>query len=187
MPTLAGDLVARVADDGDRPELGSFCCGPRTVYAKAEKEVDELVAAWCVRDPLRKNMVLRVTCEEPPGSIVGVAGLERGDIAFQNPRFSTPYRDAAYVAVIGVSERYRDDNDPYRTKAGDRMGDVLLHDMLLHIKKNWRGGMPWVFTAVDPDNESSVLLFERHGFDYMFRLAAKGDAMFRRRKNLRVS
>jgi hypothetical protein len=171
MPTLAGDLVARVAGDSDRADLGGFRCGPHTIYPEAEREVDSLVALWVARAPERKDMLLRITREEPPGSVMGVAGLERGDMTFQNPKFSAPYRDA---------------DDPYRTKTDVRMGDFLLHDTLLHIKKNWRGGMPWVFTAVHPDNEPSVSLFKRHGFEFMFRLPPKGDAIYRRPKNLKV-
>jgi ribosomal protein S18 acetylase RimI-like enzyme len=187
MPILAGDLVPGTEDATCCADLKNFKCGPGTISPKAESEVDNIVAAACdLNAAERKNMIMRVTREVPPGAVVGVAGLERGDFVFPHPKFTAPYKDAAYVAVIGISEQYRDDKDPFRTKDDGRLGDFLLHDLLMHVKANWRGGMPWVFVAVNPDNDSSVSLFERHDFEYMFRLAPNGDAMFRRPKNLKV-
>jgi hypothetical protein len=187
MPALAGDLVTRTEDATCCTDLVGFKCGPGTLSPKAEREVNDILAVACdLNAPERKNMIVRVTREEPPGTIVGVAGLERGDMAFQHPKFTAPYKDAAYVAVIGVSEHYRSKDDPFRTKEGGRLGDFLLYDVLQHVKKNWRGGMPWVFAAINPDNAPSRVLFERHGFQFMFRLGPDGDAMFRRPKNLKV-
>jgi ribosomal protein S18 acetylase RimI-like enzyme len=187
MPTLAGDLVCRTEDATSCKDLADFKCGPGTLSPKAEQEVNDIVAVACdLQAAERKNMILRVAREEPPGSVVGVVGLERGDMQFQHPQFTAPYKDAAYVAVIGLSKHYRDPDNRFLTKDGHRLGDSLLHDVLLHVKKNWRGGMPWVFAAINPDNGPSRSLFERHGFEYMFRMAADGDAMFRRPKNLKV-
>jgi ribosomal protein S18 acetylase RimI-like enzyme len=187
MPTLAGALVSRTEDATCCDELKAFSCGPGTIFPKAEEEVDAIVRVACdLNSPERKNMITRVTREEPPGSIVGITGLERGDMQFQHPRYAAPYRDAAYVAVIGVSSEYRSGTDPYRTPLGGRLGDHLLNELLLYVKQSWRGGMPWVFTAVNPDNASSREMFERFDFEFMFRMAPEGDAMFRRPKNLKV-
>ena len=187
MPILAGDLVSRTEDATRCADLTGFRCGPGTLSPKAEQEVKDMVTAACdLKSPERKNMIVRVTREEPPGSVVGIMGLERGDIQFQHPKFTAPYKDTAYVAVIGLSEQYRDDADPFRTKEAGRLGDHLLRDALLYVKKTWSGGMPWMFAAVNPDNDPSRSLFERHGFEFMFRLAPTGDAMFRRPKNLKV-
>jgi hypothetical protein len=186
MPTLAGDLVSRTEDATSCADLKSFRCGTGTIFPKAEKEVDDIIANACnLNVPERKNMIVRVTREVPPSAIVGVSGLEQGGIAFPHPKF-TPhaYKDAAYVAVIGLSEHYRDDQDPFRTREGGRLGDVVLHDLLLHVKKTWRGGMPWVLALVDPDNESSRDLFERH--DFRLFLESTPDSLFRRPKNLKV-
>jgi len=187
MPILTGDLVARTEDATSCADLQNFKCGPGTVFPKAEKEVDDIIAACCACCSGRQNTVVRVTREEPPGTIVGVTGLERGGLALQHPKY-TPYayKEAAYVAVIGLSESYRDDEDPFRTKDDGRLGDFLLYDLLLHIKKTWRGGMPWVLSLVDPDNDSSRALFERHDFELYLRLGPKSDALFRRPKNRKV-
>lgn len=187
MPVLLGDLIARTEDATRCAELKTFKCGPGTVAAKAEAEVDNLVAVCCTGEAPRQNTIIRVTREEPPGNIVGVTGLERGGLALEHPKY-TPYayKDAAYVAMIGLSERYRDHQDPYRSKDGGRLGDFLLHDLLLHVKKTWRGGMPWVQALVDPDNGPSRDLFERHGFELHLSLGPKSDALFRRPKNLKV-
>ena len=100
-----------------------------------------------------------------------MTGLERGSLNFPHPKY-TPhaYKDAAYVAAIGVSEHYRDKDDPFRTKDDERLGDVLLHDLLLYVKKTWRGGMPWVLALVDLNNGPSRDLFERHDFQAVSRI-----------------
>jgi hypothetical protein len=187
MPTLTGDFVARTEDATKCADLHSFKCGPGTIFPKAEKEVDNIVSVCCAGVPPRQNTIIRVTREEPPGAIVGVTGLERGGLTIQHPKY-TPhaYKDAAYVAVIGLSEHYRDDQDSFRTKYGGRLGDFLLHDLLLHVKKTWRGGMPWVLALVDPANNASRLLFERHDFELFIDLGPGSDALFRRPKNLKV-
>lgn len=186
MTTLAGDLVSRTEDATCCADLKGFKCGPGTLFPKAEKEVDGIVTLACdLNAPERKNMLVRVTREEPPGSIVGVTGLEHGPLNIQHPKY-TPhaYKDAAYVATIGLSQHYRDDKDPFRTKDDGRLGDALMTDLLRYIKKTWRGGMPWVLALVDPDNPPSRELFERHDFELFLRL--EPDSLFRRRKNLKV-
>jgi hypothetical protein len=186
MPTVAGDLVSCTEVATNCADLPGFRCGPGTLFPKAEKEVDDIIALACdPTAPERKNMTLRVTREVPPGAIVGVAGLERGPLAIQHPKYRPhAYKDAAYVATIGLSEHYRDAEDPFRTRDGDRLGDVLMVDLLRYVKKNWRGGMPWCLALVDPDNGPSRDLFERHDFELFLPLPA--DSLFRRPKNLKL-
>ncbi|HEX3909898.1 MAG TPA: hypothetical protein VHW67_04250 [Solirubrobacteraceae bacterium] len=160
------------------------------MFPKAETEADNIVATACdLNVPERKNLILRVTREEPPGAVVGVAGLESGGLAIQHPKY-TPhaYKDAQYVAVIGLSEPYRslDPDDPFTSKEGERLGDVLMLDLLRYVKKNTRGGMPWILALVNPDNGPSCALFERHGFEQFIRFGVGSDALFRRPKNLKV-
>jgi hypothetical protein len=95
------------------------------------------------------------------------------------------YTDAAYIAVIGLSGQFRssDPDDPWKTKAGERLGDYLMSDALRFVKREWRGGMPWCLTLVDPTNDPSRTLFERHDFVLFIQL---GDALYRRPKNRRL-
>jgi hypothetical protein len=186
MPTLAGDLMSRTEDATCCADLRNFKCGPGTIFPKAETAIDDIVRLACdLNATQRKNMIVRVTREQPPNSIVGLTGIERGPVAIQHPKF-TPhaYKDAAYVAAIALSEHYRNHPDPFRAKDGGRLGDFIMLDALRYINKNWRGGMPWVLALVDLENGPSREMFERHDFELFLRLTP--DSLFRRRKNLKV-
>jgi hypothetical protein len=139
-----GDLVARVEAATSCRELLKFRCGPGTLFPKAEDEVHKILSIACdPSDPRRKEMTLQVAREEPCRAIVGVVGIERGPLQIQHTKY-TPhaYKDAAYIAVLALSEHYRTDdpNDPWETKDGERLGDALMHAALRHIKKGARGG-----------------------------------------------
>src|SRR5271167_1800727 len=122
-PALTGDLVAGLVNPTTCVDLLGFRCGPGTTFPRAEKEVNNLIAQCCARTVGREKVSIRVTREVPPGTLVGVTGLERGSPNIQHPKFRGHfYNGAAYVAVIALSERYRDDKDPYRTKEGERLG-----------------------------------------------------------------
>jgi ribosomal protein S18 acetylase RimI-like enzyme len=101
--------------------------------------------------------------------------------AFETATASQPllgrYAGSPYISVLALSERYRG-----RRKAGRRLGDFVLQDVLRAIDERW-GGTPNVFALVNPTNSPSRNLFERNGFRMI--VAAEpnnheSDALFRR-------
>jgi ribosomal protein S18 acetylase RimI-like enzyme len=85
--------------------------------------------------------------ETPSGDIAGLYMLHVREL----PKI----QDAAYIALIAVEESFR----------GQRVGDFLLGDGLKIISRARSGQMPVVWAMIDPANQSSHKLFERHGFD----------------------
>jgi ribosomal protein S18 acetylase RimI-like enzyme len=161
---MVGELRSRTADPSSYAELVGFSCGNGT--ERAEREVNKIVAACCAGK--RPKATLRVTRDGAAGAIVGVSAIERGLLDIRHRDFSRErFKDAAYISVIGLSKHYRGER---RRGDGPRLGDRLLVDALRHIRDTWPEGMPHVLSVVDPSNDASRSLFERHGFEYVFSL-----------------
>jgi ribosomal protein S18 acetylase RimI-like enzyme len=83
------------------------------------------------------------------------------------------YAGTPYISLLGLSEQYRG-----RKKAGRRLGDLILQDVLREISKRWCG-TPNVLVQVNPNNTHGRNLFERHGFRMIIRARNdESDALF---------
>ena len=174
MREIRGDLLSFTVDPTTFDLFQGFRCGKRGT--RPEREVDAMVAQFYSGQ--RADSEIRVTLEIPPGGLVGLSGIS-GPVSIDHPRLRA-YQNSAYVSIIGVSEPYRG-----ARKDGSRPGDRLMGDALRQINRRWRGGMPWVLALVDPKNEVSRDLFERHGFEEIIEATAPdADAWFRRPKLL---
>ena len=148
MPTLATAPRVRSIDPTSYLPLARFSCGGDSDY---EREVDELVGKLHAGDV--RCVVLRAAEDPNTDSLIGVCGVSRRPLGYA--------ADAAYIAVIGISSRWRG----YRLLDGGRLGQFLLGDALDQIKAIWGGPpMPTVWAVIAPENRASHDTFAYWGF-----------------------
>jgi hypothetical protein len=158
MPTIAGKLQTSTEDAAECDELVDFSCGDGRLAA--EGAVERIVAG-CRAGKLQ-NVTFRVTREVPAGTLVGVTAIEWPGLVLRHPSLNgDAFADAAYIAVLSLSEAYR---GGYRTKEGKPLSHVLMTDALRHIGSEIDGEMPPVQAIIDPQNRPSKALFEHFGF-----------------------
>lgn len=164
---LEGEVDSFVVNPKLYAQLRRFCCG--SSEHRSEREVNRIVREYaCGR---HRAGTFRVTVEG--GRLVGVAAFQK--VTASHPDLGR-YAGSPYIAVLGVSQRYRG-----RAMAGRRLGDLILEDALRAINTSWHG-TPHVFTLVNPNNTHGRNLFERNGFKMIARARRDGetDALFRR-------
>jgi hypothetical protein len=158
MPTIAGELETCTEDATNCDDLVDFSCGDGRL--PAEQTVEKIVAAYRSG---RQSATLRVTREMPCRTLVGLTAIEWKGPVLRNPRFPMDgYGDAAYIAVLTLSEQYR---GGYRSKGGTPLSRVLLIDALHHIADRNGGAVPPVQAIIESANAPSRALFESLGFE----------------------
>lgn len=157
MPTIAGELRTSTEDASECDELTGFSCGDGRLAAEAT--VERIVAAYCSGE---QNATLRVTREMPEETLVGVVAIEWKGPVLRNPLFPVDaFGDAAYIAVLTLSEHYR---GGYKTQESTPLGRALLLDALRHISEVTDGAIPPVQAIIEAANAPSRALFESFGF-----------------------
>jgi ribosomal protein S18 acetylase RimI-like enzyme len=109
----------------------------------------------------RQAEVFRVTAIAP-SSLVGYAAFLAAAFPPHMPQLAQ-INGFPYIDLISLNVQFRG-----RRKHGRRLGDLVLQDALAAIAGRGRWGSgPDVFAQVDPRNEPSCKLFERHGFQVL--------------------
>jgi hypothetical protein len=158
MPTVAGELRTSTEDATQCEDLADFSCGDGRLTA--EGAVNRIVAS-CQNGKL-PGATLRVTREYPPGALVGLSAIEWPGLVLRHPELNgDAYADAAYIAVLSLTEAYR---GSCQTPAGEPLSHVLMKDALAHIASESGGEMPPVQAIIDPSNDPSRVLVEHFGF-----------------------
>lgn len=140
------------------PSLHGFSCGKSTRW---EQEINMIVAGLYAGD--RPGATVRIT-ENVEGELVGVSASEASNAGeFQGwPSNITPPK-SSYIAVLGLSERYRG----FKAPDGARFGDVVLHDALSDMAQTGDGTIPGVFALVSAENSPGKALARRRGFEML--------------------
>lgn len=158
MPTIAGELQTCTEDATECGDLVDFSCGDGRLSAEAAVE---RIVAGCKSGKL-PGVTLRVTRETPPGMLVGITAIEWPGLVLRHPDFpGDAYADAAYIAVLALSEQYR---GGYRTQDGEPLSHALMADALRFIASAVDGEMPPVQAIIDSRNVPSRTLCEHFGF-----------------------
>ncbi len=158
MPTIAGELRICTEDATECDDLVDFSCGDGRLSAEAA--VDRIVAGC--RSGKLPDVTLRATRELPQGALVGIAAIEWPGLVLRHPDFpGDAYADAAYIAVLALSEQYR---GGYQTQGGEPLSHALMADALRSIASAVEGEIPPVQAIVDPLNVPSRSLCEHFGF-----------------------
>ena len=161
---IEGDLHSFAVDPKRYPPLRRFRCGPNE--RRSEREVNEMVRGYT--SGKTKDGIFRVTIETH--RLVGVTAVRTATAS--QPDLGR-YAGTPYISLLGLSEQYRG-----RKKAGRRLGDLILQDVLREISKRWCG-TPNVLVQVNPNNTHGRNLFERHGFRMIIRARNdESDALF---------
>ena len=159
MPTIAGELRTCTEDATQCGDLVDFSCGDGRLVA--ERTVERIVAS--LRSDRRRNATVRITREVPGGALVGLVAIEWPGIKVRHADFpSDAYSDAAYIAVITLSNAFR---GGYVSQAGQPLGEVLLEGALGFIASRNDGDIPPVQAIIEEENKPSRDLFERYGFE----------------------
>lgn len=158
MPTIAGELQTCTEDATECDDLVDFSCGDGRLSAEAAVE---RIVAGCRSGGL-PGVTLRATREVPPGTLVGITAIEWPGLVLRHPDFpGDAYADAAYIAVLTLSEQYR---GGYRTQDGEPLSHALMADALRSIALAVDGEIPPVQAIVDPLNAPSRALCAHFGF-----------------------
>ena len=162
------DLDSFAVDPTRYASLRRFSCGD--CEHRSQREVNQMVREYASGKRKRKDGSFRVTVDRH--GLVGVA-------AFQTATASQPvlgrFAGSPYISVLGLTEQNRG-----RKKAGRRLGDFILQDVLRAINERL-GGTPDVFVLVNPNNTHGRSVFERNGFRMIVpaRNGGEFDALFR--------
>jgi ribosomal protein S18 acetylase RimI-like enzyme len=157
MPVLGGrPKFAIIKEPKGDSRLEGFSAGSAK---KWERDVNNLVKsrydAGLAGYPRLKMMAMTTAA----GDVLGVCGWHP-----KQPQYTPPGKqmvEPPYIYVIGVAEQFRG----WRSEAGLRLGSELLVGTLKKIAVQWdTPDMPAVWALVDPKNDDSHNLFERHGF-----------------------
>ena len=93
---------------------------------------------------------------------MGLAVIEWPGLVLRHPSLGgDAYADAAYIAVLSLSRKYR---GGYRTQKGEPLSHALMVDALRHIGSVADGEIPPVQAIIDPQNGPSRDLCEHFGF-----------------------
>jgi len=160
MPVIAGELGTSTEGADDCAELSAFTCGDGRIGA--EQTVDEIVKGYTAAEGAALP-TLRVTREHPSGSLVGLVAIKDGGVGYEHPLFQMPdWTDPIYIAVLTLSSAYR---GGYRLQDGTPVSHVLLRDALSFTASKNGGEVPTLQAIIAPENGSSRILFQEHGFE----------------------